>query len=134
MMQLNKYKCQLQHLSRKITIAQLQDWEQMNKHQVYRKGAGDQSKSQSEHASTVSHRCEKSCSTERCINRTVISRTWEEILIFNTGEASSVCSDLASAFEEKFLSKTSSRRQNKEGRKKKIPILKHVTLIENRNV
>lgn len=75
MMQLNKYKCQLQHLSRKITIAQLQDWEQMNKHQVYRKGAGDQSKSQTEHASTVSHCCEKSCSTETCINRTVISRT-----------------------------------------------------------
>lgn len=75
MMQLNKCKCQLQHLSRKITIAQLQDWEQMNKHQVYRKGVGDQSKSQTEHASTMSHRCEESCSTERCINRTVISRT-----------------------------------------------------------
>lgn len=75
MMQLNKYKCQLQHLSRKITIAQLQDREQMNKHQVYRKGAGDQSKSQTEHASTMSHHCEKGCSTERCVNRTVISRT-----------------------------------------------------------
>lgn len=120
-MQLNKYKCQLQHLSRKITIAQLQDWEQMNKHKVYRKGAGDQSKSQTEHAPTMSHRCEKTCSTERCVNRTVISRTWEEFLIFSTGEASSVHSDLASAFQEKFLSKTSSRRQYKEGRGKKSP-------------
>lgn len=118
MMQLNKYKCQRQHLSRKITIAQLQDWEQMNKHQVYRKGAGDQSKSQTEHASTMSHHCEKGCSTERCVNRTVISRTRKNssslILVKPHLYVQIWPLRFKKNFFEKFLQKTSSRRQYKE--------------------
>lgn len=127
---MNKYKCQLQHLSRKITIARLGT----DKHRAFRKGVGDQSTSQTEHASTMSHCCEKTCGTERCVNRTVISRTYEEILIFNTGKASAVilCSDLSSAFQEKFPSKKSSRSEYKEG-KKTPKFLKDMTLIENRN-